>query len=169
MGSKRPLKHRICFITSSKEIKKMRNPRRLCSVNRKPIHCAGWAQLCGGVGRKGKGSGSSACTFPSHPWWSMRPSPAALQTQSTQCTFEWTKQRLQSALIPPGSARHEGLTKHCLYFKHFQPDQPSAHKAASVRVDSANWNDSAHLPGFLQQFPSISSLAFKYHWLSAQW
>lgn len=108
MGSKRPLKHRICFITSSKEIKKMKNPRRLCSVNRKPIHCAGWAQLRGGVGRKGKGSGSPACTFPSHPWWGMRLSSAAVQTRSTQCTLVWRKQLLQSALILPGSTDMKG-------------------------------------------------------------
>lgn len=147
----------------------MRNPRQLCSVNRKPIHCAGWAQLCGGVSRKGKGSGSPACTFPSHPRCSTSLSSAAIQTRSTQCTPEWQKQLLQSALILPGSARHEGLINGFLYFKHFQPEQPSAPKETLVRVDSGNWNDSADLPGFSQEFTNISSSALKYHWLSAQW
>lgn len=54
-----------------------------------------------------------------------------LQPYTPSAHLNKRKQLLQPALIPPGSARHEGLISHFLYFKHFQPDQPSAHKATS--------------------------------------
>lgn len=167
MGSKRPLKQSICFITSSKEIKKMRNPRRLCSVNRKPIHCAGWAQLCGGVGRKGKGQvplpahshhipdGLWVCLLQPHK---PRARNAHLNGENNCCSLSWSYQALQDM---------KGWSTAFCIWSPFNQSKPSAHRATLVRND--NWNDSVDLPGFLQQFPSISSSALKYRCLSAQW
>lgn len=156
--------HCTCVIAISKEIKKMRNPRRHRSVNRKPVHRAGelrcvegWAgRVRGQVPRPARShrvpDGVRGCLLQSYKIWGHN----THLTGKQRCYSPYWSYSLYMRwinLFP--------------YFKHPQPEHPSAHTGTSTRALTGI--ALLIFQSFEQLFPSISSSTLKYHRLSAQW
>lgn len=151
--------HCTCVIAISKEIKKMRNPRRHRSVNRKPVHWAGELSCAEGWAGRVRGQvpwsahshrvldGVRGCLLQSYKIWG----------HNTHLTG---KQRCYS---PYWS--YQPLQEMNQLVSIFQA--PPTYKGTSTRALTGI--TLLIFQSFEQLFPSISSSTLKYHRLSAQW